>query len=304
MKNSISDIPIISFSVKVYQILLLAYPTRFRDEYSSEMLQVFRDSCLRTFQQNRWGGMTRLWALTLLDLMRSLVAEHLHTSMHNPAPFVSFSGWALMLGAVTLLPWLITATMQEAPLCALPHGWYVLNNISVFGFFYGLILISIGMIGLRMRFGKLVGPLGKSALLTAAFGAATPVFISIVVGIVEVLPKDYFSLGEPVISYLTQSALIGGSLLLFLSLLLFGILTLIRRPFSQGNGLPLVVGLVLPLLLKEYGNFVGIRFFSENPVFLLISVLGLIMTTVALMWLGYILQADEPPTTVNLQVEK
>ena len=69
MNTRHAEPPIIAFSVRIYQALLLAYPTRFRQEYGSHMAEVFRDCCLRAFRRGGLNGMTRLWLLTLFDFL-------------------------------------------------------------------------------------------------------------------------------------------------------------------------------------------------------------------------------------------
>ena len=41
------------------------------------MLQVFGDYCAHVFRQNGAQGVFRLWAITLFDLVQSLIEEHL-----------------------------------------------------------------------------------------------------------------------------------------------------------------------------------------------------------------------------------
>jgi hypothetical protein len=70
------DITSVVFSVRVYQLLLNAYPTKFQQEYGSHMLHVFEDCCLRAARQSGANGMLKWWAVTLLDLIQSVISEH------------------------------------------------------------------------------------------------------------------------------------------------------------------------------------------------------------------------------------
>jgi len=94
------DITSVVFSVRVYQLLLNAYPTKFQQEYGSQMVQVFQDCCLRALRQGGTNGMVKLWAITLLDLIQSIVSEHMHkeTDM-SKSQLIRFSGWAFILGS-------------------------------------------------------------------------------------------------------------------------------------------------------------------------------------------------------------
>lgn len=66
-----------TFSQRIFQIMLVAYPPEFRREYGPHMVQVFRD-CYRAEQQAKSRlGIGRLWVHTLIDLIRAAPSEHL-----------------------------------------------------------------------------------------------------------------------------------------------------------------------------------------------------------------------------------
>jgi PPM family protein phosphatase len=63
-------------SLRIYRFLLLAYPPEFRQRYSHEMTQTFRDCCREELQS---GGKNRLFqfcGLVLCDLLKSISIEH------------------------------------------------------------------------------------------------------------------------------------------------------------------------------------------------------------------------------------
>jgi hypothetical protein len=64
-----------NFSQRVYRVLLLAYPTEFRNAFRDEMIQTFSD-CYRAKGGEGVGGILRLWVHTLVDLLVSVVKEH------------------------------------------------------------------------------------------------------------------------------------------------------------------------------------------------------------------------------------
>lgn len=64
-----------SVSERVYRLLLLAYPSDFRREYGSCMVQLFRDCCRDNTRDSR-SGLSRLWLRTLLDLVQTAPKEH------------------------------------------------------------------------------------------------------------------------------------------------------------------------------------------------------------------------------------
>jgi hypothetical protein len=67
---------LIHFSNQFYKFLLLAYPAEFRQEYGQQMRQVFQDCCREAQREGIWG-LTRLWLLTLSDLIVTLLKERL-----------------------------------------------------------------------------------------------------------------------------------------------------------------------------------------------------------------------------------
>lgn len=290
MISQSKDVPMIVFSVKFYEWLLVAYPAQFRREYGSQMVEVFRDCCLRAFRQGGMNGMTSLWAVTFLDLIRSLITEYLHkeTSMTRPK-FIRLSGWALMTGAVAFLPFLIENMLVLTRYSPLLNDWYVLDILASFGVIYGSILLPIGMLGLRARYGGQVGTLGKGILLTGSLGGGAIV--------VTMLYGMKYSLEDV---YLVWGIFVTGLSLQFLSLLLFGALAWIRKPLPRGNGLPLAAGLSAPLFIKLSAIVMGVRFFVENPIFIIVSAVGFIFMTIALIRLGYILQTSEPSETAGI----
>src|SRR4051795_4943121 len=61
--------------VWLYSILLLAYPTKFRREYGSQMVLLLLD-CQR--DAHTTSGRRRLWLRTLFDLVRTAPRQHLY----------------------------------------------------------------------------------------------------------------------------------------------------------------------------------------------------------------------------------
>jgi hypothetical protein len=76
MINKSTNSPIVAVSVKIYQALLAVYPIAFQQEYGLQMVQTFQDCCLRAVRQGGTNGILRLWAITLLDFIQSVISEH------------------------------------------------------------------------------------------------------------------------------------------------------------------------------------------------------------------------------------
>lgn len=252
------ELPIVSLSIRVYQMLLLAYPAKFQQEYGSHMLQVFRDCCLRTIRQGGMRGLFMLWTLTLLDFMRSVFEQHLQkeTDM-SKSMFIKLSGWAFILGA---------------------FGFISILSVSLAGSVIGSILLAVGMLGLRARYGEIVGSFGKNVLLAGVVSMtlayiAVPVFQE-----VEVL-------------YILPFA---GPAFLLTGLAVFGLIALGRKPLPHVNWLPLFAGIWYPVIY--FPLFVSILMNNgawpegNFPV----NLIGIMMSVqfLALCILGLILQSD------------
>jgi hypothetical protein len=65
-----------SFSQKVFQLMLLVYPRDFRREYGFHMAQVFRDCHRAEIRTGSVLKLARLWLRALSDLARTAPREH------------------------------------------------------------------------------------------------------------------------------------------------------------------------------------------------------------------------------------
>jgi hypothetical protein len=65
----------IALSVRVYRLLLAAYPQRFRREYGREMALAFRDCCRDGYRRGGSFALVRLWLHVLPDLAVSALGE-------------------------------------------------------------------------------------------------------------------------------------------------------------------------------------------------------------------------------------
>ena len=69
----------VTFSGRVFQRLLAAYPREHRREYGPAMAQLFRDECRDAWGEARAWGLTALWLRVLPDLIKTSVLEHIST---------------------------------------------------------------------------------------------------------------------------------------------------------------------------------------------------------------------------------
>ena len=252
--------PIIAVSVRVYQALLVAYPTKFQQEYGPHMLQVFRDCCLRTFRQGGTNGMVRLWAVTLFDLIQSLVSEHAHKEIEMKKEMkprdIRLAGGALIIGTIVFA------------LSAI--------NEQIMGFLASMLLLAFGVLGLRSRYGEKVGDFGKNILL-----------IGVVLGSLTSLVGLFGAAVDPL-----WILIVAGPAFLFACLALFGVVALYKKPMSRWNLLPLLAGVWFPIIFVP----IIIKVFNGNwyPTTNMMLILPLYLQGIALVILGYVLISDSP----------
>lgn len=277
---------LVAFSVRIYQALLAAYPSRFRKEFGSHMLVVFRDCCLRAIRQEGMTGMTRLWMVTFLDLIQSVISEHSRKeTLMTRSNFIRSSGWSLLLGAVALF--------------LLPLSWYIEENLydpfRRFSGFYDMsyvmfvlvspILLTIGLLGLRIRYGDEVSSLGKNFLLLGAISGPIVTYIG--------------AAGATTIEWIWILIYTGPAIMLA-CLTLFGVAAISRKPLPRWNILPLLAGAWYPAAFFIAMIMAGINGeWSETPPTTLDFILFTLQCS-ALFLLGYILQADVPEETIEL----
>ena len=72
-----------SFSERLYHLMLLAYPRRFREEYANEMLLVFSDACSETSRQQGTLGVLSLWCDFFCDYVKTVCVEHIQSWMQR-----------------------------------------------------------------------------------------------------------------------------------------------------------------------------------------------------------------------------
>jgi hypothetical protein len=278
------DMPLVSLSVKVYRLLLVAYPVKFKQEYGPHMLQVFGDYCTHVFHQNGVKGMIRLWAVTLFDLFQSLIEEHLQKeTFMTKSKFIRLGGWSLILGAVTLFLFILAAHMES-------NFYDPFRRLQVF-YDAGLVLfiwftpalLGVGMLGLRARYGEQTGNLGKNILLLGV--VAGPIIT--LLGVVG---------SEALVVEWAWILLYAGNATLLAFLTTWGILALQTKPLPRWNGLPIIAGLWYPVLLSSalIAEANGVPWdLIQN-----IATITIPLQCIALFVLGYILQADAPQEAV------
>lgn len=280
MINRTAQLPIVAFSARVYQLLLFAYPTQFRQEYGLQMVDVFRDCCLRAIRQRGISGVLKLWVITLLDLAQSVITEHLQKETQMKKEMkpedIRRAGWALILGAISFVLAVFVAIIEYRN-----SNWSMFALLSLV--FVSLPLLVFGVLGLRNRYGEKVGSFGKTILLVGA-----------ILGPLTSILGFFFMTIDPF-----WFVVYTGPAVLFLCLTLFGVAALRAKPMPRWNGLPVIASLSYPVIIILYiitsvstGDWSGPSV-PDTLYIILITIQG-----IALLALGYILKADVPEEKV------
>ncbi|HEX2698388.1 MAG TPA: hypothetical protein VHM28_11830 [Anaerolineales bacterium] len=143
-----------------------------------------------------------------------------------------FTGWAFILGAIAFI-----SILQGSDPVAIPG-----SEISA-------ILLAVGLLGLRARYGEHIGGFGKNSLL---FGASGPfvLVIFIMVGLAGFVTETQIGQGLWILIF-------GGPAITLLGLTMFGFAALRNKPMRRWNWLPILAGIWYP----------GIYFFFAGYIF-------------------------------------
>jgi hypothetical protein len=188
--------------------------------------------------------------------------------------FIRLSGWSLMLGAVTLLLFMLGVGLQSGVSDPFGRLDAFIEYSNLAGIWVTPILLAVGMLGLRARYGDEVGSFGRNILL---LGAAAPAIT--IIGVYATPRVDW----GWVLLYAGQAVLLG-------CLSVFGVLALRVRPLPRWNGLPLVAGIGYPALFLI--SLVTVAFGGEWPENAPVVFAVVFSQIIALFLLGYILQGD------------
>lgn len=271
-------------STRLYQALLAVYPSEFRQAYGGPMLQVFRDCTLKTLRENGTAGLLPLWIRMILDTVQTALDEHIQRGLDmSKSKFVKLSGWAMMLGGLALtLGWLASArpAYDRFNQLSMRIDLYI-NAAEIPLFVMSALLLSVGFIGLFIRYGRATGSFGRISLGLGAVSGLVSAAGAIGTGV---------SGGEP-----WWGVWFLGMVFQFLGLALFGIANLRQRSLPRWNGLPVFAGMWIPLyvlvgMIIEQGSGRWVELpEAANMILLLLTLAGV-------AGLGYLLQSDSQPS--------
>ncbi len=283
MDNSTNAPRSLILSTRLYKTLLAVYPSEFRQAYGGPMLQVFRDCSQHALRESGRAGLLALWSRTMLDTVQTALEEHVQRGVDmSKEKFIKLSGWALMLGGLAVMLGWLAGTRPEYNhynARSLPIDQYA-NAVEFPLIVMGMLLLSIGMIGLYLRYGQGAGGFGRYSLGLGALSGAVCAVGAIGLGIND---------NEP-----WWSIFFFGMLFQYLGLTLFGIANIRQRALPRWNGLPILAGIWIPLLVLvgliiEQGSGQWVEW--SEAVFMTLWLLSL----AGLAGLGYLLQSDPQP---------
>jgi hypothetical protein len=163
MKTNRHAIRLLKLSEHVYRALLVLYPADFRQVYGSYMLQAFRDLCRDAYHRGGAWELANWWMDALFDFLQTLITEHRKVSFTmSQTKFIQWSGWLCILGGIFFAASSISQ-LQAA---------FQTYQLSIAALVPGMILITLGMLGIFLRYNAHINLFGKLALLAALVGAA------------------------------------------------------------------------------------------------------------------------------------
>jgi hypothetical protein len=287
-----NDPGLVALSAAAYRLLLLAYPARFRGEYGTHMAQAFRDCCLRAMRLDGPPGMLRLWSLTLADWLKSVIEQHLLKGVHmSKARFIRISGWALILGAAALLLATVAAAAVSPASSQYDARYRPTDSFfqAVQGILFptAVVLITVGLAGLYVRYSAESGRLGRLGLTLGILGGVATFALMLSLFMSEN--------GNPLWSAMMLSIAV-----MFGGLALFGIDTLGSRVLPRRGYLPILAGFGFPTVVITSLVYEAITGRSLEMSDIITAAIFLV-TALALLALGQILRSEvvEAPIPAN-----
>lgn len=250
---------LLSYSDLVYQKILIAYPAEYRNQFSEDMAQVFRDLCREIYEREGLAGFLGMWLSTLFDLVITAIAERLkETASMTKEKFYQLGGWFLILAGISFIIGigLVDGAPDRIPLKPYEIVLYEYGAVIIMPLAF--LLYGVGMFALRARYGEASGKFGSVSLLIAGIGGVTGTFAAIGMFGFE---------SEP--SWLILTV---GMFVMFAGYFLFGIPAYRNKILPRWDWLPNLTGVWFVLLIPIQG-FTGDAFetWLTPLMFLLIS---------------------------------
>lgn len=179
------------------------------------------------------------------------------------ARFIRSSGWGLALAAVCLL----------LTLLPLPEG------VQALPFPLAILLVTLGLLGMRARYGGRTGPAANLALGVGVLG-----------GLAGLASSLWMASG-----YADGRSLMNSSMaVMFAGLFVFGLAAWRVKPMRRGNWLPALAGFWWPAIwIRAFVNQAAGQPGTEVPFWLSFALFSTM--SLFLAGLGYVLQSDALP---------
>jgi hypothetical protein len=239
------------------------------------------------FEQDGAIGLLKLWAFTLLDFVQSVISEHVQKEIQmrkeDREEITRLGGWALMLGGITFFLFFLGIYLDgniDDPPGRL--SGFIEASLIMF-FVITPILLMIGMLGLRTRYGDEAGWFGKNILLFGAIAGPAVDILGYIIAAYEFV--DWGAI-----------LFFSGSTVPLACIAFFGVVILRSKPLPRWNALPIITGLWYPIFFVFFYIAVTTQEWPVSFNSILDQALILIQS-VTLFLLGYVLQGDVPEET-------
>jgi len=216
----------LSVSVRIYRAMLVAYPKTFRENYETQMVQVFRDSIREAYHRDRMFGLMDVWLHTLVDLVFTALMERIaERSEFMFSPKVTLGGGVASICAGIF--WLAFCLMV-----ALPNSYGGEGTI--------VLALALGIAGLVGLYSRQIEQGRRSGLAGLALGiVGTGLALAALRSFVTVHPEI-----DPIGTAPIALRLALGLGILGAGLTLLGVTSLRANTLSRWQGLPLSLGLL------------------------------------------------------------
>jgi hypothetical protein len=153
----------------------------------------------------------------------------------SKSQLIKFSGWAFILGAFAFI------TILEGS-----------DPVAIPGSLISAVLLAVGMLGLRARYGENAGGFGRNIALISVI--ATVLFY-MSIATMWLLYISGIVPGEELAEEGGWIGLFGGPAVVLLGLTLFGLAALRRKPMPRLNWLPVIAGFWYPVAYLVFAGY-------------------------------------------------
>lgn len=237
----------LSLSNRIYTLLLHAYPAPFRREYGREMAQVFRDDVRGTLRESGTAALIGLWLLTLFDLVKTAITEHIWEVFHMSVEKLErWTGLAAGLGGALSL--ILTFSVSRPSWDEFVQAKYVIVAVLAIAMF---MLWAIALAGLYRQL-----PAASHTGKKVTFAIVLFSLLLSVIGLL-VLPLTPFGLTIILLGYFGLGLSVAG----------MGIIALRYGALGTWSFVPLLLAVLwLGFLVSYIQGFSSQDFLMDSPL--------------------------------------